>query len=605
MCRIAGITSTVLPLQAMERAVAVMCRVMRHGGPDDEGLYTDTAHRLVLGHRRLALLDLQPTGHQPMHYATRFTITFNGEIYNYRELKAELQNLGYTFRSSGDTEVILAAFAAWGTAAFARLSGMFAFALFDCLTADLYLVRDAAGIKPIYYSIAGGTLAFASEMRAFCCLPQPPAPNPRWPVYLMAYGHLPEPVTTLEGVEPLRKGCYLKYNLHTGAHRVQRYDHLSFMEKAMAREAALSAVRTTLQQAVVSHLHSDASLGVFLSGGLDSSILALIAGDRLGAGLQTLSLDVDDTAFSEGRYQQQVKAQLASQHCSQRLKEADFHLHLPTIMEAMDLPSCDGLNTWFIAKLAREHNIKAVLSGIGADELFGGYPSFRRAALATRLQGLPAGWLRRSRYSGDKKLRRLAYLSLSGAKGLYLFFRGYFTPQGIARYLDLYEEEVWDLLEEEPVFADIHHLSPGNKASWVELNLYLQNQLLRDADVMSMAHGVEIRVPFLDPALIRLLLSLDAATKYSGRLPKQLLIDAFAHRLPPAVWNRPKMGFAFPFAAWLQRDEWVRSCLHSGGRRGVAALDSFDRGHLPWSGLFTILLLRNLHEETAPAFFDA
>ena len=189
-----------------------MCDSLKHGGPDDEGFYSNAEHKLVLGHRRLALIDLSPGGHQPMPYdKERYWISYNGELYNYIEIKAELAEAGFIFKTSSDTEVILAAFAAWGTNAFRRFNGMFAFALWDAVTATLYLVRDRSGIKPLYYSFTGRGLCFASEIRAFGHIPWLQEENKDWPVYLLAYGHVPEPVTTLQDVKPLPKGCFLRY----------------------------------------------------------------------------------------------------------------------------------------------------------------------------------------------------------------------------------------------------------------------------------------------------------------------------------------------------------------------------------------------------------
>lgn len=606
MCRIAGIASPVYPLALLQQTVAAMCAVLRHGGPDDGGMYTCREHGLVLGHRRLSLIDLAASGHQPMHYGEgRYTLSFNGEIYNYRELRSELKTLGFGFVSNSDTEVVLAAFAAWGTAAFARLNGMFAFALFDQRTADLYLVRDALGIKPLYYSLRKNTLVFASEVRAFYQLPEVPDSHPDWPVFLMAYGHLPEPVTTLRGVVPLRKGSFLQFNLLSGRKTAESFERFSFYEKQRSREDSLQAIRETLKQAVARHLLCDAPLGVFLSGGVDSSILALLAGEALGDQLNTLSLDFSETGYSEKPYQDLVRRQLGSQHYQHLLEEQEFHFHLPGIISAMDLPSSDGINTWFISKNAKKAGLKAVLSGLGGDELFGGYPSFQRTALATLLQKLPGKFLRASRYSKAKKYKRLAYLGLEGARGQYLFLRGQFVPSAIAAYLDMDEQSVWYLLETAPGLPDIHHLSPGNKASWMELNLYLQNQLLRDADVMSMTHGLEIRVPFLDKTMVKLALSLESGQKYAGPFGKQLLIDAFRHCLPEPVWNRRKMGFSFPFKEWLKKDEWTRSRMMSGGKQSIATLKQFDRGELHWSGLLTTILLRSHHYEAQPAFFNA
>lgn len=593
-------------MDEMQLSVRAMCQALRHGGPDDEGIWVEKEANLVLGHRRLSLLDLSEAGHQPMEYGDgRYAVTFNGEVYNYPALKEELVSLGHRFRSQSDTEVILAAFAEWGTASFARLNGMFSFALFDKEAGELYLVRDLMGIKPLYYALRHETVVFASEVRAFAHAPVPYEDQPNWPVYLMAYGYLPEPVTTLKAVKPLPKGSFLKFDTRSGKTGVQLYDTLSFFEKDTTRRTAITEIRTALTAAVRRHLLSDAPLGVFTSGGVDSSIVTLLASGQSGRRLNSLSLYFREEAYSEKAYQDLLLARVASVHYQHQLSEAEFHFNLPEVVEAMDLPSCDGINTWFISKMAKEAGLKAVLSGVGGDELFGGYPSFQRIGIANLLQAFPSAALRSGRYGAAKKIRRLVYLSLNGTKGQYLFLRGIFTPDRIARYLGLDESEVWAVLEEEPVLPGIGHLSEGNRASWMELNLYMQNQLLRDADIMSMAHGVEIRVPFLDKDFVKLALSLPSLVKYAGPFPKQALIDAFGDLLPPAIWQRKKMGFSFPFAEWLKEDEWARSKLQSGGKASIGLLRAFDRGRFHWSGLMTTLLLRTHHYEAQPAFFNA
>lgn len=605
MCRIAGIVSPQLPIESIQDAVAAMCHAQRHGGPDGEGFYASTGHHLVLGHRRLAIIDLADSGLQPMQYADRYTISYNGEIYNYRELKTELAALGFPFHSTGDTEVILAAFAAWGTDGFAHLEGMFAFALFDQYTGDLYLVRDLLGIKPLYYSLQQESLVFASEVRAFSRLPQPPEEDPFWPVYFLAYGHLPEPVTTLKGVKPLRKGCYLQYNTGTGQAKTESFDRLVYLEGPAPRETILERIRSGLKASVGRHLRADATLGVFLSGGIDSSLLALLAGAEKGEDLKTISVQLSEKAFSEKPYQDLVRDRLSSDHQAYHLTADEFHYSLPDMVGAMDLPSSDGLNTWLLAKKAAAGGLKAVLSGLGGDELFGGYPSFRRMGLATALQTLPVTALRAARYSYGKKGRRIAYLGLEGARGQYLFLRGILTPPAIAAFLDTAEEEVWDLLESSPVLPDTAHLSNGNKASWLELNLYMQNQLLRDADVMSMAHGLEIRVPFLDKNFVKEAIAFPSNEKYGGPFGKDLLIEAFRDILPEPVWKRKKMGFSFPFAAWLKEDEWIRSEMMGGGRPARKAIHQFDRGELHWSALLAFFLVQQKTHATIPAFFNA
>ena len=569
-----------------------MCDLLKHGGPDGEGLYTDTDSKLVLGHRRLALIDLSPGGHQPMPYDhERYWISYNGELYNYLEIKEELVAAGYRFISASDTEVILAAFAAWGTNAFRRFNGMFAFALWDSEKTTLYLVRDASGIKPMYFAATGNGLVFASETRAFQAVPWLQETNSQWPVYLLAYGHLPEPVTTLKEVRPLTKGTFLRYQAADQSWDIESFSFYSYVEKIHNQKEAIGMIQDCLQRAVKRHLLSDAPIGVFLSGGIDSGIISILAAQQHREELKTLSIDFEEPKYSEKKYQDLFLQQLNCPNWQEVLTEQEFQKYFPDILRAMDMPGCDGINTWFISKAAKESGLKAVLSGLGGDELFGGYPSFSRMEALNLAQKMPGWLLRCGRYSHRKMMRRLTYLSMKGTKGSYLLLRGQFIPADIAHQLGATEKEVWDILEQRPVLPDLHALSPENQAGWLETNLYMQNQLLRDADVMSMAHGIEIRVPFLDKEFVELCMQIAPAVKYNANQPKQLLVDSFKAALPAAIWNRPKMGFTFPFAEWLGNNEWVKDSLLGEGKKGAANYKQFKQGQMHWSQLMSLLLL--------------
>jgi asparagine synthase (glutamine-hydrolysing) len=569
--------------------VKEMCTIMKHGGPDDEGIYCDRENHLVLGHRRLSLIDLSDNGHQPMSYDNeRFQISFNGEIYNFRELKSQLQQLGQIFKTNSDTEVILAAFSKWGTASFEKLNGMFAFALWDQAEQQLYLVRDASGIKPLYFGATKEGIAFSSEIRGFQAVPYLQKINDLWPVYFLAYGHLPEPVTTLKEVQPLPKGSYLCFHCKTNTYRVESFRKFYFDECLYNRREAMDLLREKLQQSVQRHLIADAPIGVFLSGGLDSGIVAMLANESK-AQLNTLSLYFNETGFSEKKYQDLLLREMGCRGNQHLLKEEEFHQYLPDIFKAMDQPSCDGINTWFISKYAKESGLKAVLSGIGGDELYGGYPSFNRISTVNILKNLPETLLKPGKFTSLKSLKRLGYLSLKGATGKYLFLRGQFIPYQIASHLGISEEQVWKVLREQPQCDNIQHLGAYNQASWLELNLFMQNQLLRDVDVMSMAHGIETRVPFLDKELVDLSMGIPARIKSAGQMPKQLLIDSFKNKLPRPVWDRPKMGFGFPFKEWLANDEYAKSVIPLESRQ----YSQFSKGNMHWSQFLSLILLNN------------
>jgi asparagine synthase (glutamine-hydrolysing) len=594
MCRIAGAISPSLDKNELASTVSKMCLVQKHGGPDDSGIYTGETFNGTLGHCRLSIIDITPSGHQPMSYLSqRYVISYNGEIYNYKEIREQLKTEGYAFSTQSDTEVILAAYDKWGTAAFEKLNGMFAFAICDTHKNELVLARDVSGIKPLYYAHTSTLFAFASEIRALKQLPQLQEENKNWPVYLMAYGHLPEPVTTLKQVVPLPKGHFLKYNIADNNSTTGNFERLKYFEKIGNRKEAIELVRHSLDAAVKRHLISDAPIGVFLSGGLDSSIIALLAGKHQQQ-LNTVSIYFEDGNYSEKKFQDELLKNLACSHHQFLLSENDFHSSLPSIVKAMDLPCCDGINTWFISKYAKESGLKAVLSGIGGDELFGGYPSFKRIKTALALSHLPDKILKAGRFSQSKKLRRLCYLSIKGPVGKYLFLRGQFIPSDIAKYLNADEAEIWKILEQEPSAPDINFLTAANQASWLETNMYMQNQLLRDADTMSMAHGLEIRVPYLDKEFVQLAFKIQSNIKYSGHLGKQLLIDSFKDIIPQLIWDRPKMGFSFPFK------EWLGNQLYSTAKDG-ADLSSYHaklaNNQMHWSQFFTLLLLHSYGNE--------
>lgn len=593
MCRIAGVVNKNFPVTEVQQWVQGMCDALIHGGPDSGGLHQIPAHNIVLGNRRLALQDLSDAGKQPMHYKDRYSITYNGEIYNFLSLRQELESLGHQFHNHTDTEVIMAAFDQWKTAAFKRFNGMFAFCLWDSLENQIYLVRDAAGMKPLYYSTANNGLAFASEIRAFKSVPYLNEKNKNWEVYLMAYGHIPEPVTTLKDVQPLHKGCFIKYDVQQNKLSYQSFKHYTYSNIFQNRTEIIDRLRTEIYSGVERHLIADASIGVFLSGGLDSSLITRVAADVGKSSLNTFSLYFGEESFSEKKYQDMVLSTVQSNAYQHLLTEKEFNESFPQILRDMDMPGCDGMNTWFISKYARMHGLKAVLSGIGGDELFGGYPSFSRMQAALGLQKSKSAYLPFSRYSSKKQLNRLSYLKLEGMKGLYLFLRGYFTVTQIAEHLGASEKEIYRIIEELPVVENLPTLTAENKASWMEFNLYMQNQLMRDADVMGMAHGVEIRLPLLDDEVVNFATQIQSEIKYSGNFKKQLLIDVIDDKLPEDIWQRPKMGFSFPFDTWLRNNDFVRNTMENGNKQLKKSMDQFLEGKIHWSKIVLLTLLNS------------
>ncbi|MFN4285573.1 MAG: asparagine synthase (glutamine-hydrolyzing) [Lacibacter sp.] len=596
MCRIAGIYN---PNEKNLAARMVHMRdAMQHGGPDDAGLFVHEQLPLALGHRRLSLIDLSPAGHQPMHYAEKgLTIVFNGEIYNFREIRNTLHHYGYRFVSESDTEVLLKAYAHWGVAAFSYCNGMFALAIWDEPRQQLILARDHAGIKPLYYKLGTDHLIFASEIRAFAAAGIPLAENPEWKAAFLAFGHLPEPVTTLHNVVPLEKGTALVIQLPSLESKKHNFFTWRFTGALQFEEDALPLLYTTLTEAVKRHLIADAPIGVFLSGGIDSSLLSILAAKTHQKQLHTLSIIFQEKRFSEETYQQHVVALIRSQHQPYLVTKKDFNAALPDALLAMDQPSLDGINTYFISKYARAYGLKAVLSGLGADELFGGYPSFRQQNKMRLLRLVPRPLLQTLQYLPDQRLGKLSYGNARHAVHEYLLLRGIFTPRAIAEQLDATEQEVQHLLAAISSRYTVNGFEGGNRISWLETNFYMQNQLLKDADYMSMWHGLELRVPFLDKEVMQLAGEIAPGLKFNHSLPKYLLVQAFRNELPEAVWNRKKQGFTFPFEGWLKENEFVEPANAAESR----LYNRFREGKLSWGRYWCALLMNRFQQKQAVA----
>lgn len=565
-----------------------MCEAMHRGGPDDSGFYEDPYFPLSLGHRRLSIIDLSSAGHQPMYDPQNDCwILFNGEVYNFPELKKELVCLGHSFNSESDTEVILKAYAQWGTEAFRRFNGMYAFALLDRRRALLLLARDHAGIKPLYYQCENGTLVFASEMRAFKTLAGTTIENPDWKTLFMAYGHLPEPETTLKGVQSLPKNHFLQFDLRQGTGRLQCFDQLLFSKEVCTETEAVALVRKELRDAVERQLISDAPIGLFLSGGTDSSILTLLAKPFLGERLKTASIVFEEAGFTEKVFQDQIIAATGARHQAYTVRREDFDACLPDILEAMDQPSNDGINSYFISRCARNAGLKVALSGLGADELLGGYPSFQYAPFTPWLRRLPRWSHPLLCKLPDERWRKMYFFRLPGIQGEYLFYRGLFTPAEIAGITGDTEANVIHTLHKHaPEYQEAPPPDPGNRASWLESNFYMQNQLLRDTDSMSMWHGLEVRVPFLDRQFMQKTGGIAPDIKFSRRLKKHLLIKAFKAELPRSIWDRPKRGFTFPFVQWFRESER----LHEMPGQLKPYKEQFLQGRMSWAKFWVIYL---------------
>ena len=592
MCGISGIFSTKGKPEELKEAIEKMNQVQGRRGPDDEGIFTDTGNGLVFGHRRLAILDLSKAGHQPMARSNKdnaeFWITYNGEIYNFLELKKDLEKKGCQFKTQTDTEVVLALYAEYGEKSFSMLRGMFAFGLWDGGKKKLFLVKDRYGIKPLYYCNDNGKSIFASTVEAIAesgliAIQK----NSEAFIGFLLFGSVPLPMTTIKNVFAVSAGHYLEIDAANKTKLVQYYDFLNFYRPKVVENSPQSAsleIRRLLEESVNFHQISDAPLGVFLSGGLDSSAIAALVARNREKPITTLSVVFDEKEFSEEYYSDLVAQKIGSDHRKIKITKQDFYGSFEEIFEAMDQPTVDGVNTFFIAKAAKEAGLKTVLSGLGSDEIFCGYPSFGKAAMIRKIQNLPK-FLKPSlglMSLVDGRYQKLNYLKNNDILSFYLGIRGLFVPQEAAKILDADLSEVNNFLKNLSIFQSfnlsIFQLPPVDLLSYLELKFYLQNQLLKDTDFMSMRHSVETRVPFLDHKLVEYVSGLSPELKLNKKLNKSLLVEAVRDLLPLEIFTRPKMGFTFPFQKWLKE-----------GDRFNIQHSTFNKSH--WSRFWANLVL--------------
>ena len=570
MCGISGVFLNIKNKNSkgLEQAVERMNQSQFRRGPDDKGVFVDVKTGVAFGHNRLSIIDLSKAGHQPMGYKIKnydLWITFNGEIYNFLDLKKDLEKKGHKFKTKTDTEVILALYAEYGEKSFSMLRGMFAFGLWNGKAKKLFLVKDRYGIKPLYYYSDNGELVFASTVKAIIESDLIPVEkNPGAFIGFLLFGSVPLPMTTIKNVFATPAGYYIEASVAASGglnlKKVKYYEPLEFFQNKdnVSFGEVPENIKQLLNKSVDYHLISDAPLGVFLSGGLDSSAIAALARRSIGEGglpLTTLSIVFDEPEFSEQKYQRLVAQKIKSDHREIKITQKDFFDSFGEIFEAMDQPTIDGVNSFFIAKAAKEAGLKAVLSGLGADEIFLGYPHFRRAELLKKIQKLPKILkfpLKLVSLMGDR-YSKLNYFINSDDLSFYLGIRGLFSPQETAKILDINLSEVKNFIDEFSCGQATGKLHPVDLLSYLELKFYLQNQLLKDTDFMSMYHSIEVRVPFLDHKLAEYVSNLPPEIKLGNKINKPLLVESVRDLLPEEIFTRSKMGFTFPFQKWMRK----------------------------------------------------
>ena len=652
MCGICG----VIGFEPFEQAEAITRRMMeaiRHRGPDDDGLLV--APSAALGMRRLSIIDL-PGGHQPVfNEAGNVAIVFNGEIYNFRQLCGALETRGHVFRTHSDTEVIVHAYEEWGEDCLRELRGMFAFAIWDARQsgtsgdaarqARIFLARDRLGIKPLYYSLANGAFLFASEVRSLMasgCIAPRVAPD-SLEAYLL-FGSVAEPCTMVEEVFSLPPGHCITLRAGAPTAAVQPKRYWDFSAAALQTDSprpknfkdAAKQLRTLLEETVRDHMIADVPLGVFLSSGLDSTALVALA-SRSQSDLRTFTVVFPEQNFSEAKISRETAKHFKTNHQEVLLGPDQVLAQLDDAVNSLDQPTMDGLNTYFVSRAAHLAGLKVTLSGLGGDEIFGGYSTFTttpKAAFLAALGRWVPGPLRRltanaavKMVAGDAVLKAsAAWRSPNDFPHAYYFTRLLFTPARVRRllapYFDAHEENenqpasLWRQRMQETT-RQAKRLDSFNSVSCFELQSYMMNTLLRDTDAVSMANSLEVRVPFLDHRLVEFVGRLPKKFKSMDGVPKALLVEALSDVLPDNVVGQAKRTFTLPWNLWLRGPLGVRLSQdlanltpelkqYMNPRAVRGAWQNFVIGHTNWSRPWSLYVLNTwIRRHMTAALTDA
>lgn len=589
MCGVAGIVSTSSVL-TVEAAVTRMISSIAHRGPDHSAV--SFLGMAVLGHTRLRIIDLSPEADEPLpNEDGTVWLSFNGEIFNWKQIRSGLVSKGHSFRSQCDAEVIVHLYEESGNGFVGKLEGIFAFAVWDQEARRLLLSRDRLGIKPLYYAEIPDGIMFASEIRALVASGLVPSLLNKSALRdVLRFGSVGSDRTAVSGIQELPAGHMLEW-------RDGHLDITAYWQPRIEVNPALSDskdavtnLRGRLEQAVGRQLVADVPLGVFLSSGIDSAVVASVAG-ALGGSLKTFTISVGG-ADDEGQMAASLAHHLGSDHTQVTLDQDDALEGVLRSISAMDQPTVDGVNTWMVAKAARESGLVVALSGLGGDELFFGYPTFRVIPELMSVARLASYLPKRMRNA----LSSMAFGRLDGPLRRVTAFLG--GPMGVTEAYEMLRE----VLPTELVFTTeaVAHPPADSKVNilhetcLLELGRYMRNQLLRDSDQMGMAHSVEIRVPLLDELVVDLAFAIPASLKAPNGRPKQLLIHAVADLLPPGYGSGEKKTFTLPF------DRWLRGPLRDVSKGALLSDDSvlttlmppqsrerlwteFDRGRLHWS----------------------
>lgn len=546
-----------------------MNNIITHRGPDDDGFFED--EHIQFGFRRLSIIDLE-SGHQPLTYENeRYWIIFNGEIYNYVELRNELLEAGLTFETSSDTEVILALYSYYKEKAVEKLRGMFAFTIWDKQEKTLIGARDPFGIKPFFYKEEENRTFFASEKKSILLAMEQEELNYEAAQHYMTYQFVPEPETMTKGIKKLEPGHYFIKKLG-GPMEMHRYWKASFHPVQKSEDEFIKEIRDVLFDSVNVHMRSDVPVGSFLSGGIDSSIIASIA-KQYHPSIKTFSVGFEHNGFSEIDVAKETAEKLGVENISYVISPEEYMKELPKIIWHLDDPLADPacVPLYFVAREARKH-VTVVLSGEGADELFGGYNIYREPESLEVFNKIPA--------VGKSLLKALAKILPEGVKGKSFIERGV-TPIE-ERYIGnakMYtESEKKDLLAQyktgldytnitKPLYAETQGYDPVDRMQYIDIHTWMRGDILLKADKMTMAHSLELRVPFLDKEVFKIASKIPTSLKTANNTTKYILRKAAEGVVPDHVLNRKKLGFPVPIRHWLKNEmnDWAKQIIHESG----------------------------------------
>jgi asparagine synthase (glutamine-hydrolysing) len=636
MCGICG----VIGIQRSELAEEITRRMMGalwHRGPDEDGLLL--APSAALGMRRLSIIDL-PGGRQPVFNETNdVAVLYNGEIYNFPQLRQALENRGHTFRTHSDTEVVVHAYEEWGENCLREFRGMFAFAIWDaraCGTsgdaarrARIFLARDRLGIKPLYYASVGGALLFSSEVRSLLASGQvAPRVAPESIEAFLTFGSVAEPCTMVDGVFSIPPGHSLSFTADAPPQHPAPKPYWNYSDAVLHHEGprpknfkeAAKQLRPLLEETVRDHMISDVPLGIFLSSGLDSTSLVAL-GSRIQSDLHTFTVVFPEQRYSESKISRETAKRFKTNHQEVLLAPDMLVAQLDDAVKSLDQPTMDGLNTYFVSRAARQSGLKVALSGLGSDEIFGGYSTFSttpRAAFVASLGRWTPGPLRRLTAAAAVRIAAgdavgkaaAAWRNPKDFPHAYFFTRLLFTPSRVKRLLAPYfESSSYSKARSEPwrermreTTRQAARLDSFTSVSCFELQSYMTNTLLRDTDAASMANSLEVRVPFLDHRLVEFVGRLPKNAKYTPDVPKSLLVEALSDLLPDEVVGQSKRTFTLPWEVWLRGPLGVRISqdlanitpslrpyLNSRAIRG--AWQNFVIGQTNWSRPWSLFVL--------------